>query len=152
LAAEPNLAKILDRLEKHWYLTWRGWQPSKSTAATAREIAGFEQENGVSFPADFRDYLLRFNGIEEDPELFCFWPIGKIRRLDFATSLLQPEKYFLFADFLIESIYYAIYLGDDPFFRNRVVLPDYPGSPTIAPTFTEFLELYLRDDKKIYGG
>jgi len=104
-------------------------------------------------PADLREYFLRLNGIEEDPEVFCFWPISRLRRVDLKTfNVFQSESYFFFADFLIESHYYAIYLGDDPFFQNRVILPDFPRSPIIAKTFTEFLDLYLIDDPKLFGG
>ena len=143
---------ILDRLERHWYQSRTQWNLTGPVPASQQDINAFEQEYGVVLPTDFREYFLRLNGIGEDPDVFCFWPISKLRRVDLKIfNMLQAESYFLFADFLIESHYYAIYLSNDPFFQNRVILPDFPGSPVIAQTFTEFLELYLRDDPSLFG-
>jgi len=145
--------EILDRLERHWYRSKTQWNLNGPVAASREDIDAFEQKYGVVLPADLREYFLRLNGIEEDPEVFCFWPISRLRRVDLKTfNVFQSESYFFFADFLIESHYYAIYLGDDPFFQNRVILPDFPRSPLIAKTFTEFLDLYLNDDPKLFGG
>ena len=144
--------EILDRLEQYWHRNWQAVATDRPTPASTQDLSEFEQMHQVTFPLDFREYLQRFNGIEEDPDLFCLWPINKIRRLDSkGFHLLQAESYYYFADYLIECHYYAIYLGNDGFFQNRVILPDFPGSPVIANTFTEFLELYLKDDPKLFG-
>jgi hypothetical protein len=143
---------LLDRLERHWYQSRTQWNLTGPVPASQQDINAFEQEYEAVLPTDFREYFLRFNGIEEDPDLFCFWPIKKIRPVDSKEfDIPQAESYFFFADFLIESHYYAIYLGNDPFFQNRVILPDFVRSPVIAQTFTEFLELYLRDDPSLFG-
>jgi hypothetical protein len=144
--------KILDRLEHHWYESEIERNFHDPKAASHEEVILFEQENGVTLPADFREYFLRLNDIDEDPGLFCFWPLSRLKRLDGKTSAsLQSEGYFYFADYLIESHYYAIYLGNDPFFQNRVILPDFPNKPVIANTFSEFLELYMLDSPTLYG-
>jgi hypothetical protein len=144
--------EIVDRLERHWYGSKIDRNFRSPRAATDEQIAAFEDKNGVKLPADFREYLLRLNGIDEDPDFFCFWPIDKLDRVNPEhVKVLQYEWFFNFADWGIESHYYAIYLGNDPLFQNRVILPDFPGSPGIASNFTEFLELYLRDDPKLFG-
>ena len=100
----------------------------------------------------FANRFLRLNGISEDSEVFCFWPLQRLKRFDrSAPIVLHSEGYFYFADYLIECWYYAIYLGRDPCFQNRVILPDFPNKPVIANTFSEFLELYLLDSPTLHG-
>jgi SMI1 / KNR4 family (SUKH-1) len=142
---------ILERLEQHWCQSKIQRNLIGSARASQQEINAFEQKYDVVLPADFREYFLRLNGIEEDSEVFCFWPINRLRPVDLKTfNVLQAGQYFYFADFLVECNYYAIYLGNDPFFQNRVVIPDSSKNCIVAQTFTEFLEVYLRDDPKLY--
>jgi hypothetical protein len=143
---------VLERLERHWYQSKIQRNLIGPAPASQQDINTFEQKYDIVLPADFREYFLRLNGIDEDPDVFCFWPISKLKPVDLKNfAVLQAECYFFFADFLIESHYYAIYLGGDPFFQNRVILPDFSDSHMIAQTFTEFLELYLRDDPSLFG-
>ena len=103
-------------------------------------------------PADLREYFLRLNGIEEDPQLFRFWPLRELRPVDLKSfAVPDRERYFFFADYLIESFYYAIYLGDRPELQNWCVIPCMPRQPFVATNFTEFLELYLEDAPALYG-
>ena len=96
--------------------------------------------------------------MEEDPDMFCFWPLRRLAPVPSVSSLAKAtaslrevDRYFVFADYMIESSYYAIYLGDNPDLQNRVLLPDFPNQPVIAANFSDFIELYLRDDPKLYG-
>jgi cell wall assembly regulator SMI1 len=146
-------------LEAYWYGYRTGLSGLEDLGATDEKIASFERTHSVNLPDDLRNYLLRLNGIDADPQLFCFWPIEKIIPISpdsfgmdrAIVELDEPHRYFIFADFLIESHYYAIYLGDDANRQYRVILPDFPNQPAIASSFSDFLELYLEDHPRIFG-
>lgn len=152
-------ADLLDRVKRYWYPNPASFDRKAHRLATEEEISAFEETNSVKFPWDFREYFLRLNGVDEDDQLFCFWPLSSLARLENARfkwpagTLNFPgsDSYFVFADFLIECMYHAIYLGDDPSLQNRVILPDFPNQPVIAPNFSNFLEIYLADAPAIYG-
>jgi hypothetical protein len=90
--------------------------------------------------------------VTEDPELYRFWPLNEVRQVDIASfQVPERDRYFFIADYLIESYYFAIYLGATPELQNWVVIPCMPRQPFVATSFSEFLELYLKDDPRIYG-
>jgi hypothetical protein len=151
---------ILDRLESHWYpeRRWYRIKPGTETirpdVASEHELSGFEVKYGGVLPIDFHDYFLHLNGTDDagDDELIRFWPLRGMRPVDSkGFNMAEAGSYFYFADFLIESHYYAIYLGNNPRLQNQVILPDFPGCPSLGFSFTEFLELYLRNDPKLFG-
>ncbi len=141
-----------DRLEQRWYANAATPARERPKCATGEEVDAFEQRNGVKLPADLREYFQRLNGIDMDAGLFRFWPLARLISLKLPPSVLgEADRYFLFADYMVGTWYYAIYLGDDPFLQNRVILPDFPSHPVIAPNFSEFVELYLTDSPRLYG-
>jgi hypothetical protein len=143
---------LLDRFERHCYAGPPHDSSDRPSCATEEEIDRFETLHGVRMPSDLRDYFLRLNGVEEAPELFRFWPLGEVRPVDLESFRVPDrEHYFLIADYLIESFYYAIYLGNKPELQNWVVIPCMPHQPFVAITFTAFLELYLVDAPALYG-
>lgn len=145
---------LFSRLERHRYKAGRGSVVQRPSNASESEIADFEKTNAVTLPPDLRKYFLRFNGTGDDTDsrLFCFWPIHKLCSLQSEYPRIKEAGfYFIFADFMVQSWYYAIYLGDNPILQHRVILPDFPHHPEIAPDFSAFLELYLKDTPKLYG-
>jgi hypothetical protein len=133
---------------------------SKTTPSTAgrdksappKDIQAFEQRSNVRVPADLREYFQRLNGIDAAPGFFRFFPLSRLIALkspSFAT--FETDRYFVFADYMMGTWYYAIYLGEDQFLQNRVILPDLPGPPILASNFSEFIELYLTDSARLYG-
>jgi hypothetical protein len=147
---EPH--DLFDRLEASWYSGSTRFNANRPPRATEDEILAFEKSNRLRFPADLREYFLRFNGIDEDDRVFRFWQLEMLLPVNTENcNLVDAGRYFIFADYLIESNYYAIYLGENLLYQNRVVIPDYPNKPVIAPTFSSFLELYLLDDPRLYG-
>jgi len=149
---------VLDRLEAYWYPDKIGFISRRNPHASREEITAFEGTRSVKFPDDLRAYFLRFNGIDEDPTFFCFWPITRLApvtsvlsEITAAATLKDADRYFVFADYGIQCNYCAIYLGDGPHLHNPVILPDFSNSPAIAPNFSAFLDLYLGDDPKLYG-
>jgi len=143
-------ASLCDRMEQHWYRNDTTPGRERPRSATEDEIQAFELRNNVRLPADLREYFQRLNGVDMDSGLFRFWPIARIIPLKVSTP---PEigRYFLFADYMVGTWYYAICLGEDPLLQNHVILPDFPSQPVIAPDFSAFVELYLADSPRLYG-
>ena len=139
-------------MARHWYRDGSAADQFRSKCPTNDDIQAFETQNGVRLPADLRAYFQRLNGIDMDPGLFRFWPLSRVIPLKSSSAVaLETGRYFIFADYMVGTWYYAIYLGEDPFLQNRVVLPDFPCRPVIAHSFTEFIELYLSDSPRLYG-
>jgi len=150
----PNLAAIqlCARIEQHWLKDDSVYGRERQKRATEDDIQAFEQRSNVRVPADLREYFQRLNGIDAAPGFFRFFPLSRLIALkspSFAT--FETDRYFVFADYMMGTWYYAIYLGEDQFLQNRVILPDLPGPPILASNFSEFIELYLTDSARLYG-
>jgi len=140
------------RIARHWYRDGSASDPFRPKCPTEDEIQGFEQRNNILLPADLREYFLRLNGIDMDPGLFRFWPLSRLIQLKSPSgSTCETGRYFIFADYMVGTWYYAIYLTNDSYVQNHVILPDFPGRPVIAHSFSEFVELYLADSPMLYG-
>lgn len=145
-------ASVCARLEQHWYKDGSGFGLERPKRATADDIQAYEQRNGVRLPADLREYFQRLNGIDSAPGFFRFFPLARLIPLKSQSHpALNAEFYYTFADYMAGTWYYAIYLGEDSFLQNRVILPDLPGQPALASSFSDFVELYLADSPKLYG-
>ena len=152
-AEQPSAASgLCIRMARHWYRDGSAVDQFRPKCPTDDDIQVFEERNGVQLPADLREYFQRLNGIDMDPGLFRFWPLSRVIPLKSSSAVaLETNRYFVFADYMVGTWYYAIYLGEDPFVQNRVILPDFPSQPVIAHTFSEFVELYLTDSPRLYG-
>ena len=145
-------ANLCIRMARHWYRDGAAPDNFRPKNATDDDIQAFEEHNGVRIPADLREYFQRLNGIDMDPGLFRFWPLSRVIPLKTSSAVaLETNRYFIFADYMVGTWYYAIYLGEDPFLQNRVILPDFPSQPRVASSFSEFVELYLTDSPRLYG-
>jgi len=152
--AEQSIAtsSLCIRMARHWYRDGSAPDQFRPKCPTEADIQAFEEQNGVRFPADFREYFQRLNGIDMDPGLFRFWPLSRLIPLKSSSTVaLETDRHFVFADYMVGTWYYAIYLGEDPFLQNRVILPDFPSQPVVAHSFSEFVELYLADSPRLYG-
>jgi hypothetical protein len=124
------------------------------------EIRAFEARAGVAMPPDLRDYFETVDGMERwssDEEMLEFLHLGAVASVaeelvefrgipdygDLATILESPERYFVFADYMIRSHVYAIRLDPDAYRETPVV--GLAGSLVwrAAGSFTEFAEKYL---------
>jgi len=150
--SNPSAAQLCARIEQHWHRDDSAYDRERQKRATEEEIQAFEQRHSVRLPADLREYFQRLNGIDSAPGFFRFLPLSRLIALkspSFASS--ETDRYFIFADYMVGTWYYAIYLGEDQFLQNRVILPDLPGPPILASNFSEFVELYLTDSARLYG-
>lgn len=153
-APDSNLSavRLCARLEQHWYKDSTGFDLEKPKRTTPDDILAYEQRTGVRLPADMREYFQRLNGIDSAPGFFRFFPLAKLIPLKSQSyPTFNVDRYCIFADYMAGTWYYAIYLGEDSFLQNRVILPDLPSQPVLAHSFSDFVELYLADSPRLYG-
>ena len=137
----------MEELFKHWHAS----KVELNSPANTQQIAAFENLNGVIFPEDFRTYLLLANGFSggsTDQSMISFWPLE-----DFKTiSRNSMETFILFADFLIESHYYAIKLRS-PENAQLGSIWAIAGQhfAFVAKSFVDFIEVYLTPHKGEFG-
>ena len=130
--------------------------------ANPDDIVRFEERNGVSVPKDFWAFLLDFNGTSEmaGTDYFRFLPLAEFgssrdrNAMDFgepfeSTYPSKPDGFFVFADYLQWCYGYAINLSKDAVV-NDVALIGGLTCDVVARSFTEFMEMYLRDDIRLH--
>lgn len=136
-----------------------------SAGCSQEEISGFESKNGVLFPEDFRNYLLHVDGMvpvatdDCDENGFSFWTLARIKNVvkEFAQhsspipKVANADQYFVFADYLQWSWAYAIQLTNHLSESNQIIHVGTLRPKVIARSFTEFVELYLRDAEDLYA-
>lgn len=116
------------------------------------EIALFEQRYSVRTADDFRQFYLRTDGTFVpgatgcDAQGFAFWRLRDVRR-DSESGV------FIFADFMDESWWYAVDLSPAEHEQPGAVSL-FGGPPfrpvTIASSVSDFVSLYLSNDKRLY--
>jgi hypothetical protein len=136
---------------------WKGEDLVARPGVSPAELDAFEEHNRVRLPGDLRDYFSVVNGTgrftEMDQTYHCWWSLEEM----IAVSMEWPDDDFLedadttylFADHSISCPAYAIRLGDSER-RGEVlaILSDNRSydSYTIAASFTELMERYLRGE------
>ena len=118
----------------------------------------FAAQYEIKLPPDFTDYLLTIDGMhlsEMDKNGFCFLPLQAIQltrsyHIDTA-NFPDAESYFVFADYFQKSWWYAMRLTDERKTENTVLGIGWERPKYIASSFTEFIELYLVDQARLYG-
>jgi len=143
---------------------WRSQNLRIMPGNTEDRVRDFESRNAVILPPDFREYFLSVDGMaqvgghDSDPTGFAFWPLARVQSVikECAEhSLVVPEvqdqdKYFAFADYLQWSWGYAIHLGDRPSAPNPVIHVATLRPKVVARSFTDFVDMYLRDAEELY--
>lgn len=127
--------------------------------ANLESLVAFEQKYGVTMPEDFREFLLLSNGTDETLMEYLFlWPVQKIQRITEVFTgagyeVLDPQSpkclpsaanYFVFADYLIGSLFYAIAL-DPKTGIGSVVFVDGSNWYPCARSFSDFVDRYLQE-------
>ena len=141
---------------------WEAEGLSIGTGNSRGSLDEFENRNSVKLPNDFRHYLTATGGMlpgsNGDTKGFHFWPLSDLKSVTVVcaeTGVPLPEgerldKHFVFADYREWSWAYAIDLsglaeGDHPIIHVGTLQPK-----TVARSFSEFLDLYLRDALELY--
>jgi hypothetical protein len=128
------------------------------------KVREFESRNRVVLPPDFREYLLSVDGMAQvggndcDPTGFAFWPLACVKSVPEECTkhslrlpeVPDPDRYFIFADYLQWSWAYAIHLSNLPSGPNPVIHVGTIRPRVVAGSFTEFVDLYLRDARELY--
>ncbi len=150
------------RIKEHWLSQNRNLV---TQGVDEKEILSFESHYGVTMPLDMRDYFLQVNGMgsdcysDQDKEGFSFYRLpglktiaetSKERQFNWLKKLPEAESFFIFSDYLVWCWGYAIRLSRDVVDKNEVILLCCSNPVKIADSFTEFVELYFEDNKRLY--
>lgn len=147
-----NEMRTIETLAQYWSL--QGVGPEGGTTLEAVRL--FEDSHRVVVPDDFREYLLRLNGVAQfgsgvDPNGFAFWPLRQIRAVaqEEYPPGVQTTGYFVFADYLGLSWAYAIQLRNDEV-RGEVIHVGTLEPKVVAKSFDAFVHMYLADATDLY--
>jgi SMI1 / KNR4 family (SUKH-1) len=143
---------------------WRSQNLRIAPGNPEGKVREFESRYGVVLPPDFREYFIGVDGMTQvgghdcDPTGFAFWPLARLKSVveecaEHSLALPEvsdPDRYFVFADYLQWSWAYAIHLSDRPSGPNPVIHVGTIRPKVVAGSFTEFVDLYLRDARELY--
>jgi hypothetical protein len=136
-----------------------------SSGASEEDVVTFESRNGVVLPQDFRNYFLKINGMVQDfgsgcdRKGFAFCPLSMVKSVakECAKHPTVPvheeeeaDRYFVFADYLQWCWAYAIHLDASSPGTNQVINVGTLRPKVVADSFTEFVNLYVRDARELY--
>ena len=135
-------------------------------AGNPREaLRRFEQRNEVRLPPDVEAYFSVFDGMGdelprcEDKIRPYLWPLDRVKPvtlelkdyLPLSGYFDEPERYFVFADYLLWSHAFAMRLPAEATGDNTVMLVGAKHPMVVAPSFAKFIELYVEDSSLLYG-
>jgi hypothetical protein len=121
--------------------------------ATEAEIGAFERKQGVELPEDVADFFRAVDGMNEgdcDELGVRFWSLDELRPVVDELPAADGDTfkgYFVFGDYSMWAHGYAVRLDR---MANDVVLVGGETAVTIAPSFREFLELYLSQPGRLF--
>jgi hypothetical protein len=151
---------VFDRLAKRWMA--EGAFPYGGSDIVS--IRQYETRYGIVFPPDFHEYLLQINGMSRDREDivygdaigFTFFDLQRIVSAahyygsdttqivqEWLTSVDGGNRILLFASFDFHLFCYAIDCRQQEPTYGSVLYVNGVSSCIIAPSFVEFLNLYL---------
>jgi len=121
-------------------------------------VEELEQRYALSLPADFRRYLIEASPAEDlwDPEDVVWWSVASIKNIpdqyehgaSSAYFGAAAASYLLFADYSVSCWAWAICCSNGPS-RGQVALIGGAPDRIVAGSFSEFVELYLRDPRLV---
>jgi hypothetical protein len=131
---------------------WRKSGVSPRSGATEASIQAFEQSYGIRLPADIAEYFRSTDGMDEDDvdeHTIRFWRLSEMRpvleELPGANADLFGG-YFVFADYSLWAHGYAVHLNDS----TDVIVVGGERPITVAASFGDFLELYVKQPIKLF--
>ena len=140
------------------------WRSSSGLAlippVTEGEIHEFERRHGVRLTDELRDYYRAANGFappnDQDENGFCLWPLARVCPvLTFDSGRRSSEDTrdcFIFADYLSWCWAYAFRLTSSSSSTPVCIVGTADNRPKwIARDFLEFVDLYVRNDERLYS-
>jgi SMI1 / KNR4 family (SUKH-1) len=160
-----NVTRAIDALLRKW----EAEAVNVGNPNSQRRIEEYERNHQARLPDDFKQYLLKANGMQPcvphdtDKNGYCFWPLERIRSAadEFRkpqhrvkeTELLNPDLagYFIFGDYLQWSWAFAIQTSGTDTEKSQVFRVDGPQViQKLAGSFAEFIDLYVADSARLY--
>ena len=154
------MATLANQLVRHW----KSLNLRIASGNSEETIREFESRNRVILSSDLREYFLYVDGMAPvgghdcDPRGFSFWPLARVRdvakecaeRALALPGVADPDRYFVFADYLQWSWAYAIHLGDSSLQINQIIHVGTVGSKVVANSFAQFVDQYVCDAEVLY--
>jgi hypothetical protein len=145
---------------------WKNQKIRTVKSATESQVVEFEVSRNLQLPQDLRDYFTAINGTDGEPdnELFAFctlaqfqaatqvlgaWQNGTPRHSDVLEKMHSFETCYVFADYFISLIFYAIKLYPTASAGNEVYAICGEDYKVIAKSFSEFIDLYLQQSSEL---
>ena len=127
---------------------WASAGASVNDGATSDAIARLESKRNIRLPAEFRDYLAVANGMEDssmDDGLISFHSLDVIDREWIRYESESPDCVNIpFANWSLDAHWYGLRASRDGD-EMGVWFLDGTHSWRLAPSFREFVEMYLLD-------
>lgn len=159
-----EMLELIETLRARWSAEKIPYGPS----ATDDEIEEFESRHSVRLPDDLRMYFTQLGGMSDwilDNNNFTFFPLRMVQSLSefsgakdgepVSSTINEPERTFVIADFLISSQEYLVHLSTNG--RSAPVIhyaPQFQQWPEytheVAPSFTAFLQRYLTNPNALF--
>jgi hypothetical protein len=150
-----NLSKISE-LVKPIRDRWIAAGATPRDGATPEDLARFESRYGVALPADFATFYRAIDGMppnEMDDEMIRWWPIDEVKPVNDDLKQVHDAypNQFIFADWSLWAHAFAIDLSKGSN-HGRVVIAGMASGPIpLSGSFGEFLDLYVRKSRDLYG-
>jgi hypothetical protein len=145
-----EMARQLSKLKAHWEKEGISFYPGLNNS----EIAAFEQAQKVCLPDDLREYYRHFNGC--DDAYFRFLRLTELehpstipRQADISHYDLSKRE-FVIVDYLQYCYWYTVDLSDPSAKESPVYISGTLNNHVVARSFSDFLKLYLDDDKSLH--
>jgi hypothetical protein len=138
---------------------WKSKGVKPRMPVSSLQVEEFQRLYRVELPTSISDFYLASNGTEYDHDLISFWPLEELGTVteklsnsggspdyrNIVNVLPTPDKFFVFADYLIWSHVYAFKLSEDRYQPAPVLWIYADQWYEIAASFENFIVSYLRD-------
>jgi hypothetical protein len=155
---DPETVALLDRLKCYWMQ--KGIKIR--SGVSPKQIQSFESRYQIRLPPDLRVYFATIDGMEEgetDPDMFSFLSLELVKTIpeelahfsgipdyrEIMRTLADPHCWYVIVDYLIASAVYAIRISAAHEQTPVVWIGDGVNHRIVAPSFSGFLEAYLKD-------
>ena len=131
-------------------------------------IGELEGRCHIRMPADLRSYFMTMNGSagEYAYGIIRFWNLNDFKSVEeemrnkssVASQIMyayrdkpveNAAQYFIFADCMIDSQFYAIHLTSALDGLSRIILLDGSEPVKVADTFSQFIDLYITSPERL---
>ncbi len=134
---------------------WERQGGGARAGVTEVELEAFERKHGLELPEDVADYFRTVDGMSEDESDqlgIRFWSLDELRPVVEELPSVDAgafKDYFVFADYSMWAHGYAVRLGQP---GDDVIIVGGENPVAVAPSFREFLQLYLTQPERLFPG